>query len=395
MNIFYLEWNSFCNEDMFCVLKELGHRVYKIPFQNQKYSESEIEQLFFQAEKEAACDFVFSFNYFPAVSSYCKEKRFKYVSWVYDNPHLNVYSYTVLNSCNYIFLFDYSMYMELKGAGIETVYYLPMGVYEKRLAGMLNTPAMQKRYGAEVSFLGSLYQEPKNRLYDKFASIEPFTKGYLDGLIQAQLHVSGVNFLEEMLTPDVIEEMERVYPTDPNASTVATPRQIYADFVLARQVTAYERKDILRRVAKRHPVILYTYDEKVRIEGVENRGMADYYDEMPYIFRNSKINLNITLRSIKTGIPLRAMDIMGCGGFLLTNYQPEFFEYFEPDRDFVFYTEQEELLEKVDYYLSHEAERKQIAENGCKKVRSGHTLTKRTAYILKVIAEDGHETVTV
>ena len=38
------------------------------------------------------------------------------------------------------------------------------------------------------------------------------------------------------------------------------------------------------------------------------------------MFANSKVNLNITLRNIKTGIPLRALDIMGAGGFLLTNY---------------------------------------------------------------------------
>ena len=45
---------------------------------------------------------------------------------------------------------------------------------------------------------------------------------------------------------------------------------------------------------------------------------------MPLVFQNSKINLNITLRSIKNGIPLRAIDIMGAGGFLLTNYQNDF-----------------------------------------------------------------------
>ena len=57
------------------------------------------------------------------------------------------------------------------------------------------------------------------------------------------------------------------------------------------------------------------------LPNVINMGSVDYYDMMPYVFKCSDINLNITLRSIKTGIPLRAMDIMGAGGFLMSNYQ--------------------------------------------------------------------------
>ena len=56
---------------------------------------------------------------------------------------------------------------------------------------------------------------------------------------------------------------------------------------------------------------------------VKNRGIADSERVMPKIFKCSKINLNMTLRSIKSGIPQRAFDIMGCGGFLMSNYQPE------------------------------------------------------------------------
>lgn len=53
-------------------------------------------------------------------------------------------------------------------------------------------------------------------------------------------------------------------------------------------------------------------------------GAVDYYEVMPHVFKQSKINLNITLRSIQSGMPLRAWDIMGAGGFLLSNYQADF-----------------------------------------------------------------------
>lgn len=385
MTFFYLEWNSFCNEDMFEVLQELGHRVIKIPFTGYKMSEEEIARVLDKNLKQCPCDFLFSFNYFPKVSKYCMEHNLKYVSWVYDSPHIHVYSYTVLNACNYIFLFDYAMYEELSSAGIRTVYYMPLGVQDKRLGRLRNTPEKRAKYICDISFVGSLYSEPKHRLYDKFQNIGGYAKGYLDGLIRAQLHVQGYNFLQEMLTPDIVEEMQKAYPTNPNAETVLSPEGIYTDYVLARQVTAIERREILEKLGQKHKVSLYTYDRDVKIQGVENKGLLDYYDDMPYAFMNSKINLNITLRSIKTGIPLRALDIMGSGGFLLTNYQQEMFEYFEADKDFVYYTDYEDLLDKVDYYLEHDEERKSIAANGCRKVREQHNMKLRVQNILDVL----------
>lgn len=56
-------------------------------------------------------------------------------------------------------------------------------------------------------------------------------------------------------------------------------------------------------------------------------GPIDWYSVMPLVFKNTCINLNITLKSIQSGIPLRGMDIMGSGGFLLTNYQNDFLDF--------------------------------------------------------------------
>ena len=132
MNIFYLEWDSYCNEDVFQVLDELGHNVIKISYKEKKLRKEQAMERLQKALLQSNCDFVFSFNYFPEVSECCKDLGLKYVAWVYDSPHIQVYSYTVINPCNYIFLFDYGMYDELKRAGIETVYYLPLAVNEKR-----------------------------------------------------------------------------------------------------------------------------------------------------------------------------------------------------------------------------------------------------------------------
>lgn len=388
MKLLFLEWNSYCNLDMRDAFSELGYSVEICSFpKGINTTQKEANQIL-QERLKKGYDFVFSFNFLPMVSVCCQEQQTPYVSWVYDSPYTHVYSYIVLNPCNYIFLFDYAVYEELKNAGIATVYYLPLAVNAKRLAGLEKEDWRRAKYGADISFVGSLYDEPKHRLYDKLQDVPPYVKGYLDAIIQAQKRVYGYNFLREMLSAGMIEEMQKTYLLETNETNVIAPEALYADYVLSRQVTALERREIMSLLGEcfnNAGIHLYTINPEVQINGVENRGAVDYYTEMPYVFLHSKINLNITLKSIKTGIPLRAFDIMGCGGFLLTNYQPELMQYFEPDTDFVYYTDYKDLTDKVEYYLSHDRERVEIAENGARKVRKEHTMVRRVESMMKVV----------
>lgn len=50
----------------------------------------------------------------------------------------------------------------------------------------------------------------------------------------------------------------------------------------------------------------------------------------------------MTSKPIRTGLPLRIWDILGAGGFVLTNYQTEIPEYFEIGKDLETYTCEED-----------------------------------------------------
>lgn len=402
MNVIILDWDSF--GDMTPIFLRRGYNVKKCPIvvkadeKKIKEEESLLKEMIANAFGTSKPDYVFSFNYYPFASNICQEAEVPYISWIYDSPFLAIYSYTVVNPVNRIFMFDYGVYQEFANNGIETVHYLPLGVdpisLEKKCGkpgenvpgearysqAYLNLPEGRTGLDADVAFVGSLYTEPWNRLYDKFSTVSPYTKGYLDAIIQAQKNVYGNNFLESLLTPEIIDDMQKAYPCDPNSKDVMTPAQVYSQFVLSRQVTSLERTEILRLLGekfKNKKLRLYTIDKTVKIDGWKNIGSVEYFYEMPQVFRCSKINLNITLRSILTGIPLRAFDIMGAGGFLLTNYQAEYDEYFKAGEDYVYYEDYDDLMNKVEYYLSHHNERKDIAESGCIRVRTEHTLERR------------------
>ena len=138
----------------------------------------------------------------------------------------------------------------------------------------------------------------------------------------------------------------------------------------------------LEKMGERFDTVLYTMPGAKPIAGVSNLGIADYTTKMPLVFRRSKINLNITLRSIISGVPLRVMDILAAGGFLITTYQKEIEEYFEDGKELVIARTPEEMLELTAYYLEHEDERKEIAAAGQKKVYEEFAYTKLLPKIL-------------
>ena len=132
---------------------------------------------------------------------------------------------------------------------------------------------------------------------------------------------------------------------------------------------------------------LFTGSDTAPLNGVNTHGTVKTLTQMPWIFRNSKINLNMTIKPIRTGLPLRIFDILGCGGFCMTNYQEELEDLFQIGTDLEVYGSPEELEEKCAYYLTHEEERQRIAVNGYRKAAESHTYRIRMAEMLRKILE--------
>lgn len=388
MKISMLIWDCFGKEDMLDAFKKLGHNVTECSFLDNAEPEDKdaVEGLERQI-RESSPDFLFSFNYFPIAAVVCKNLGIPYVSWVYDSPHVRMYHYTIAYPTNYVFVFDSAVYEEFHAGGVSTVHYLPMAANADRLKAMNDFKEFGKTIWKpqhEVAFVGSLYRE-KHQFYQRLTGITDYTRGYLEGLIGAQKLVYGYNFVQEALPDKIIKDMQKSLPMQVRAGEVESIEYLFAQYVINRQITALERFELLTLVADKYGLDLYTPDQTVQIPGCSNHGSIDAYSWAPYVYKIASINLNITLRSILKGIPLRAFEIMGAEGFLLTNYQEDFLSFFTPDEDFVYFESREDLLSKIDYYLKNDEERKQIARNGFEKIASRHTYVHRAEEMLSYL----------
>lgn len=386
MRVLFIMWKSFGNADVIAELESRGYEVekYEYDMEMYMYTDPREREKLEDAISEQEYSFVFSFDFFPLIALVCNIKKTKYVAWVYDSPLFALYHCTVASPYNYIFLFDSTDYLELKQKGYN-VYYLPLAAPVKRYDSYQMSELERHVYESPISFVGSTYAENRHTFYKRMCRLDDYSRGYLDGLMQAQKRIYGNFILEDMLTPDILQNIEVELGIKKDPELYTSYARCVAHTLLARYVTVMERQDILSMLSEKYKLVLYTLKNTPSLPNVENRGMAGGKKESCFIYRASKINLNITLKTIRTGIPLRAFEIMGSGGFLLTNYQVDFFKHFEPNVDFVYYDSYEDLMEKTEYYLTHEKERREIAENGNEKVRQYHTYKNRFDTILEIL----------
>ena len=384
MKVLYIDYNMFGKDDIVRTFGLLGFEVVIETRTAEVPEDSEEAHIILTDAIGMMKDgYVFTSNYYPMVSNICNKFGVKYISWTYDSPRVLLYDTSINNRCNYAFVFDSVECGRLRGKGANRVFYMPLGVATDRINEIV-IDDKDNVYKAEVSLVASLYNEEHN-LYDRlYSRLENYHKGYLDAVIQAQRHIFGGNILEESLDDNIVKAIYKAMPYELEKGSFASLSYVYANYFLARKTASYQRIDFIREVSDKYDMKVYTPGNLSGVPNAKHMGTVDYNTDMNKVFRLSKINLNITLPSIQSGIPLRAMDIMGAGGFLLTNYQSDFEGLFEPDHDYVYYTSLKDALSKIDYYLKHEDERESIAENGRKKIEEYFTYYNQVKQMLEI-----------
>lgn len=92
------------------------------------------------------------------------------------------------------------------------------------------------------------------------------------------------------------------------------------------------------------------------------------HDKYYEILSRSKIGINFSMSVDKHQLKARVFETMLAGSLLLEERNEQTAYYFTEDVDYVAFSSENELLQKIRYYLAHENERKKIAETGHRKV---------------------------
>ena len=367
--ILFYQWYSFMNPGIEKAFKQLEIQYDILYYQQTDWEEDAIfEEKIEKQIQDNVYDAVFSVNFAPVISKVCQHRGIRYISWVYDSP-MHIRNIEVMkNSCNEIYMFDWGQVQEYKKLGVN-MEHLPLAV-DSEIFNLPMNDEIIKKYSAQISLVGKMYTTD----YPKYTSpLSTETKKLLNDMISSQRDVYNDCFIPELLTDELLQKINAEY-AKAGLDFYIEKREL--EYMMLCETTSRGRTVILSLLSKHFDTHLYT-TEKPGIDNLKVHGPVDYYKQMPYIFKLSDINLNISLKSIRTGIPLRCVDVLGCGGFLLSNYQEELVQYLEVGKDCEVYGSFEEMYEKAAFYTKHEELRKQIARNGFMKAQEIFTFRNR------------------
>lgn len=401
MKILFYQWKAYNQRDIEQALLRRGHQVEGFWMEMGNFEKDDVFEAAFcgklltlteENTLVPAYDLVFSVNYFPLISDICErygESGLKYAAWTCDSPLSTMYHQSIFNRCNYVFIFDKVCYQAFREMGAR-VFYLPLAAAVERAGEAISAAEQEKGnpganeadgaqgmmpYRHEVTFVGSMYR--KNS-YDEIKDMLPdYLRGYFDALMLMQMEIYGENYIDDMLTGEILAELNKHFNIEKSERSFSNLSLIFSTTVLGFKIARMERYKLINALSKHFPVSVYTDDEEAEFPLAENLGPVSYWEESPVVFHTSRINLNFTVRNIRSGIPLRVWDILAAGGFCITNFQLELPLYFENGKDLVWFEDERDLIGKVKYYLEHDEERRAIAKNGRRKVKEFHNYDVR------------------
>lgn len=109
--------------------------------------------------------------------------------------------------------------------------------------------------------------------------------------------------------------------------------------------------------------------------------------EVYEILRKSKITMNNHGNTGPFANNLRLYEATGMGAMLLTDWKEDLHTFFMPEKEVATYRTPEECAIRIEYFLTHEEERRSIASAGQARTLSEHTYTQRVQQLLQILAK--------
>lgn len=292
MNILFYRYNSICERDIIKAFEGLGHQVTTINTEifRKDVTPKETLSLVHNELTLHSYDFVFSINFYPIISEVCNIHHIRYISWIVDSPVLELFSKSISNQWNRIFLFDSALLSDFGKYNPDYIFYLPLACdVEDKQSYIQHAYASDiAKFTHQISFIGSLYSE-KNP-YSNLQHNSEYMKGYLDSLMDLQQKIYGSYLIDEMITPNIVqyfkENIENMY---------IFPEKSYADYnalisqyYIGNNITVLERIHLLKVLSSIYNVDLYTYSDTKNLPSIHvhhgarcNYGNASHLPSQP------------------------------------------------------------------------------------------------------------------
>lgn len=343
-------------------LTESGHKVVSShPSQFKDYTE------YIRYVASQKLDYCIITNGFCTLSSYCESSQAFLFELIdipvifihHDNIFSNIYdsekirlkleAFCRIRARSFHFCIEYHNFLDLKSLGIENTYTISH-------ASEFEFLGFPESYSYDVSFVGHVLPE----LGSAFEEI-PYS------------HFLKADFWNRLTQLDKKLEQSAIS----FATCIDSNQGNIIDFLVAKYVyismlhlhSPFFRGELIKKIEDKNihifggdPAYLHGMELKREIQkpNIFYHPATKEYSSTKYIYKNSKINLNITSLQFDDALTNRVVDVGAVGGFILTDWKSALKSITSVYEEISFKTI-EELNYKIDYYLTHEEERLEIA----------------------------------
>ncbi|UZP04143.1 glycosyltransferase [Clostridium botulinum] len=325
-------------------------------------------------------DYIFTINFYAKIADITNKLGIKYISWTVDTPNYDLYKKEIYYENNIIFIYDEITVNELKNKGVRNVYYMPVAANIKRFDKIIINEEDYFKYGTDVSFVGTTGMNNEFNDFSEFLSQE--AKKKINTLFDIQKKDTTKYLIKEYID-EFNKEMNFSYS---NSLPILKESKRKA-FLFARKFNEIERMELVSTISNKFDFKVYGDEmwKLIHSKKIKYIGQAEHFNEMPKVFKLSKININLTRIYVESGLPMRVFDVLGSKGFLVTNYKSDIVRYFNDGRDLIIYRDLQELSEIIEYYLHNERERQDIIINGYERVKHEHTYEVRLKQLMDIV----------
>lgn len=262
--------------------------------------------------------------------------------------------------------------------------HLPLASHPEWRQPVELTPEEHAEFDAPVTFVGrSMILEARQFQRELLQRIAQARSAAGKDPTQAAALLDQV-LAAQRATPEVWRVPELLRERIPELPPVARDRREADPVMLAGEIAAAEFRLTIVANLGRYGAHVWG-DEGWRgldRHGVRWRGPAGHRHQLPRIYSNGGVHVDIGRLYQTDIVTLRVFDVIACGGFVIAHHNADLEELFVLGEEIESWRTLAELRAKVEHYLAHPDERRRIAERGRTRVLRDHTVQQRVAMML-------------
>lgn len=276
-------------------------------------------------------------------------------------------------------VWDKAHAVELARFSVPNVLHLPMAAPDRAYDA---TPVDPRRVRPVVSFVGG-----QNTNYFAPGNSTP-TRNLLAGVVaQASRSISGGALFRDVFY-DLYHLGDPVNPAAALDEVVPRVVDYYAHKLFHHAALCIRNRDrfvifLSKHMGERFELVGRGWDSAY---GLPSRPQIGPTDDYFAHLRETAININLVNGNAETGLNMRHFEITAAGGFMLCHDQPELSDHLVIGKECAVFHDEQDLMGKIDYYLSHPEERAEIALAGQRRTLSQHLYRHRLERVIQVLS---------